>query len=94
MRRAQAENVSIMSIEEAEESVEKAKEEWNDIVQHGKEIREKELMDYHNRDIIGDDEATIKKKSKILTGIRRKLKRNHTFNYISRHAGKGIKQKL
>jgi len=36
----------------------------------------------------------IKKKKKVLARIRRKLKRNHIFNYISRYAGKGVREKM
>ena len=86
-KRAQV-NVSITSVEEAKEMLQTAKEQWNEVVQNGKEMREKELMDYHTKEIIEEDEKAVKKKQKVLAGIRRKLKRNHTFHYISRHAGK------
>ena len=92
-KRAQV-NVSITSVEEAKEMLQTAKEQWNEVVQNGKEMREKELMDYHTKEIIEEDEKAVKKKQKVLAGIRRKLKRNHTFHYISRHAGKGLRQKL
>ena len=52
-------------------------------------MREKELLDYHHEEIIGNDMKKIKKKKKILSGIKRTLKRNHTFRYLSYHAGKG-----
>ena len=58
------------------------------MVKNSKEIRKKELIDYYHQEIIKEDEKSIKKKKKGLVGIRRKLKRNHIFYYISRHAGK------
>ena len=51
-------------------------------------------MDCHNKEIIKVDDVAMKKKKKILAGTRWKLKRNHTFNYVSQHTGKGIRQKL
>ena len=51
-------------------------------------MREKELLDYHHEEINETDEKAVKKKKKIMAGIKKRLKRNHTFHYISRHAGK------
>jgi len=58
------------------------------VIENGKELREKELLDYHHEELIGEDQKMIKKKNKILAGIRKKLKRDHTFHYLSRHVGK------
>ena len=38
----------------------------------------------------GEGDKFIKKKKKILAGIRKKLKKNHTFHYLSRYSGKGL----
>ena len=42
-------------------------------------MREKKLLDYHYEEIIGNDMEKIKKKKKILSRIKRILKRNYTF---------------
>ena len=68
---------------EAEEALEKAKEEWKDIVDRGKEIREKELLDYHHSEVICENEDQIKKKKKIISRIKKKLNKMYTFHYIS-----------
>ena len=35
-----------------------------------------------------------KKKNKIIASVRKRLKRDHAFHYLSRHAGKGSRQSL
>ena len=57
-------------------------------------MREKKLLDYHYEEIIGNDMEKIKKKKKILSRIKRTLKRNYTFRYLSRHAGKGNREMI
>ena len=56
-------------------------------------MHEKELIDYHNKEITEEDKIVMKKKKRTLDGIRRELKRNHTFHCMPRHVGKGIRQK-
>ena len=92
--RADMENVVISTINEAEEWLEKAKRLWKEVVEKGKEMREKELLDYHHEEIIGEDVKLIKKRKKILAGIKKKMRRNHTFHYISRHIGKGGRENI
>ena len=92
--RAEMQHVAIQTREEAQEWVEKAKILWAEVVENGKEMREKELLDYHHEEIIGDDVKLIKKKKRILAGIKRTMKRNHTFHYLSRHVGKGFAKKM
>ena len=41
-----------------------------------------------------EGEKLVKKKKKIIAGIRRKLSRDHTFHYLSRHVGKGVKDNI
>ena len=86
--RADIEDVVISTINKAEEWLEKAKRLQNEVVEKGKEMREKELLDYHHEEIIGEDVKLIKKRKKILAGIKKKMRRNHTFYYISRYIGK------
>ena len=52
-------------------------------------MREQELLDYHPNELTEEDEKNPKKKEKILSGIKKVMTRNHTFQCLSRHAGKG-----
>ena len=36
----------------------------------------------------------VKKKKKIMAGIRKKLQRDHVFHYLSRHVGKGLRDTI
>jgi hypothetical protein len=79
------------NLEEAETGLQIARELWIEIIERGKEFREKELLDYHPVEVNEEGEKATKKKKKIMAGIRRKLRRDHTFHYLSRHVGKGIR---
>ena len=49
----------IQKISEAKEWTEKAKHAWENAIKNSKKLREKELLDYHHEEIIGDDEKLI-----------------------------------
>ena len=77
---------------EIEELIQKAKDDWEDIVKQGKEIREKEILDYHHSEVVCENEDQRKTKNKILSGIKKKMNRMHSFHYLSRHVGKGERE--
>ena len=56
--------------------------------------REKYILDYHHTNIEEDSEEQVKYKKKVISSIKKKLKRNHSFYYISKYAGKGVKGSL
>ena len=58
----------------------------------GKEFREKDLLECHHSEIISDDEDQLKIKNKIISGIKRKMQKNHAFHCIARHIGKGDRE--
>lgn len=93
-QKAEMNDEVIDTIQDAEEWVEKAKKLWENVIKNGKEMREKELLDYHHEEILGDDQEIIKKKKRILAGIKKKLRRDHTFHYLSRHVGKGKRETM
>ena len=82
------------SFNEAKEGLKDAKTLWDEIVENGREYREKELLDYHPVELTEEGEKLAKKKKKVLAGIRKKLSRDHTFHYLSRHVGKGVKNNI
>ena len=67
----------------------KALEEWEQVKTKGVELREKESLDYHAIELSEEDEKFPKKKKKIMSGIKKVLNRNHTFQCSTRHARKG-----
>lgn len=79
-------------IHQIKEYIKQAIEKWNDIIECGKEIREKELLDYHHSEVVCENDDQRKKKEKIISGIKRSLNREHAFYYISRHVGKGERE--
>jgi len=93
-QKAEMNDEVIDTIQDAEEWVEKAKELWENVIKNGKEMREKELLDYHHEEILGDDQEIIKKKKRILAGIKKKLRRDHTFHYLSRYVRKGKRETM
>ena len=79
-------------LNEVQNELEIAKNQWIDIVNRGKEFREKELLDYHHTELNNEDEDHLKMKKKIVSGIKKKLQKTHTFHYITRHIGKGERE--
>ena len=77
---------------EIEELIQKAKDDWEDIVKQGKEIYEKEMLDYHHYEVVCENEDQRKTKNKILSGIKKKMNRMYSFHYLSRHVGKGERE--
>ena len=49
------------TVNEEEEALKKVKDEQKEIVEKGKEIREKELLDYHHSELMCENEDQIKK---------------------------------
>ena len=88
------EDFSVYTMKNTKELLEEVKRQWIEVVENGKQIREKELLDYHHKEIIGDEIEKIKKRKKIMGRIKRTLKRNHTFRYLSWHAGKGSREMI
>jgi len=76
---AQLLGIEYNTIEDAEAVVAKVKEEWEQMKIKGAEMHEKELLDYHPVELCEEDDKMIKKKKKMLSGIKRTLSRIHTF---------------
>ena len=87
--KAEIDKIHLQELDEVKQELERAKVQWKDIVERGKEIREQEILDYHYSVVSSEDENQRKMKKKIIAGIKRKLFKTHTFHYISRHVGKG-----
>ena len=82
----------IQDLHDAKKELEIAQNQWNDIVKRGKEFREKEILDYHHTELNNEDEDQLKSRKKIISGIKKKLQKTHTFHYITRHIGKGDRE--
>ena len=65
------EGIEFKLIEEAKEKLKRARENWEIIKLKGREIREKELMDYHPVELNKEDEKYQQKKEKIISGIKK-----------------------
>ena len=72
-----------LTLEEIEEGLKISKEVWIEIIKIGQEFCEKELLDYHQVELTEEVDKLAKKKKKILTRIKKKLRRDHTFHYLS-----------
>jgi len=83
-----------MTIIQEKEALNEARKEWEKIKEDGKILREKELLDYVRNDFKDNEEKHPKKRQKIISGINKEMMRNHTFQYLSRHVGKGKRDGL
>ena len=52
------------------------------------------MLDYYPNELKDEDKQYLKKKEKILSGIKKEMMRNHTFQYLSRHVGKGQRDSI
>ena len=85
---------SVVTVEEAKLHLQAAKERWNEVKKKGQEYRQQYLIDHHHSNLDESNRNHQKMKSKILKNIEKQQKRTHTFRYLSKHAGKGIKGSL
>ena len=63
--------IQCVSVQEAEEEVEKALEKWEKVKTKEIELIEKELLDYHPIEISEEEEQIPKKNKKIMSGIKK-----------------------
>jgi uncharacterized surface protein with fasciclin (FAS1) repeats len=61
------------------------------LIGEGKEIREREILDFHHYEIENEMEKDKKKRKKIINNIVKNQQRLHTFHYLTKHVGKGVK---
>jgi len=82
------------TIESAKINLSKAKEEWEKMKNNRKEYREQYLLDHHQGKINEENPNYQKMRKKVMKNIEKQQKRNHTFKYLTKHAGKGVKGNL
>ena len=92
--RTEIQSDEVVTLQEAEAELKIAKDLWAEVIEKGKELREKELLDFHHQVLIDDGGKVSKKKKKIIAGIKNKMRKNHTFHYLSRHIGKGMRDNI
>ena len=78
------------SAEQAKDRLKIEENNWKNLIEFGKEIREKELLDYHPCELENELQKDKKKRKKIINNIIKNQNRLHTLHYLTRHAGKGM----
>ena len=58
-----------------------------------KQIREKYLFDHYNKQL-SEEDLNDKCKSKILRSMAKQMKHQHSFQYLTKHIGRGPKNSL
>ena len=86
-----AETITIL---EAKEKRDKAKVKWEEVVQKGKELREKELLDMCDQVIEGDNDKARKARKKQATKLKKAEYRKWSLRYLTDAVGKGPKTPL
>ena len=54
-----------------------------------KKIREKEILDFHNKFLNPEDSENQKEQKRIIRGIQKMLQKQHDFRYMTVNLGKG-----
>ena len=79
------------TIQQIKDKIKEAEIQQKQLLQEGYEIREKEILDYHYYELDDKTEKDRKKKNKIKRSIIKSQQRLHTFYFLTKHAGKGVK---
>ena len=58
-----------ISIEQIKEYIEETKVKWQELIEQGKKIREKEILNYHKNEIPNDTDDNKKKQKQIIKRI-------------------------
>ena len=67
--RAEIQIDEVETVQEAEAELKIAKKLWAEVIEKGKELREKELLNFHHQVLIDDGGKVSKKKKKIVAGV-------------------------
>jgi len=81
------------SVDIVTQKLNKSIKEWKEMKVNQIKQREQYILDYHHTNI-DELEEKGKNKKKVIEAIKQKLKRNHSFYYITKHAGKGVRGNL
>jgi len=90
LRRIELEKVqdNTTSFKEAKEQFTIAKNKWEEFKNKAHKYREAELLDYYDRELVGDTPKVIEKRRKALKSVKDKMKRNYMFSYLTQMVGK------
>jgi len=67
---------------------------FKELIKKGADIREKELLEYHNAELPNSIEKEKKIQKKLMDKIKKEKKRNYAFRYLTKHVGKGERSSL
>ena len=81
-------------IEQMQQFIKEAKNEWEKLIQEGKIFRKKEILEYYKNKITDDNEENKKKRKEIIKTILKARRRNHSFQYLTIYVGKGAREGL
>ena len=71
-----------------------AKDQFKQLLKKGKEIREKELLEYNTMDLPTETTEQQKYRLKVIKRIIKEKRRNQDFKYITKYIGRGDRESL
>jgi len=77
-----------------EEKVLEAKNKLKELIEKGQKIREKEILDYCERELPNTNKKERKVRHRVIQRIIKERRRNHHFHYVIKYIGKGEKGSL
>ena len=83
-----------LTMEQLKQHLEEATREWEEFKTNAQTEREQELLDFYPEEIVGDSEEKIKLRKKAIKNIKKAKYRQQTFNFLTKHVGKGEKNSL
>ena len=64
------------------------------MIEKGKEYREREILDYHTKELSNETNSEKKNHKMIINRIVWNQRRIHTFYYLLKYAGKGVRRNI
>jgi len=72
-----------------EQRLEVVTKEFRDLIEMGKEIREKEILDYQNEELPNEIEKEKKNYQKVIERLFRERRGRYNFQYMTKYIGRG-----
>ena len=77
-----------------EQKLEVVRKEFKKLIEIGKEIREKEILNYQNKDLPKETDKEKKNLQKVIKRLLKEKRRNYNFRYITKYVGNGERSAL
>ena len=80
----------MLSIQQINNNIKQAEEDWTELKAKGKEYREKEFLDYNEIEIGNTAEKEKQLRKRIIQRIKKECYRLYAFQFLTKYVGRGV----